>query len=162
MSPRALKNLYTGEIRPIFTWGSELWNQSTARAEIEPMKRVEYQALRKITGAYHGSSHNKLLGLAHIEPLETKLDDLSASWAARSLRTGDTHIRRTLDLPPPPTKHIARRQRRSTYPTENPPNSRSLLQDLNPSRRKVLRQLGRHRPNLPHRPHHSEGQDERS
>ena len=92
MSPRALRALYTGAIRPIFTWGSELWNRP---------KRVEYQALRKITGAYHGSSHETLLAISHIEPLQTKLDDITACWAARSLRTGDPHLRQILDTPPP-------------------------------------------------------------
>jgi len=50
-----------------------------------------------MTGAYHGSRHEKLLAIAHIEPLETKLDDISVAWAARILRTGDPHIRHCLD-----------------------------------------------------------------
>ena len=56
-----MKALYTGAIRPIFTWGSELWNKPGIDKELQPMKRLAYQAFRKITRAYHGSSHEKLL-----------------------------------------------------------------------------------------------------
>ena len=55
-----------------------------------------YQDPRQITGVYYGSSHKKLLRIAHID-LEVKLDDLSVSWAARSLRAGEPQIRRILD-----------------------------------------------------------------
>jgi len=61
------------------------------------MKRTEYQALRKITGGYHGSSHEKLLAIAHIEPLEVILDDISVRWAARATRTGNRTIKALLD-----------------------------------------------------------------
>ena len=109
MSPKAFRALYTGAIRPIFTWGSELWNRASVEVEKElgMIKRAEYQALRKITGGYNGSSHDKLLAIAHIEPLQTKLDDISACWAARSLRTGDIHIRKILETPPPPHTALA-------------------------------------------------------
>ena len=66
------------------------------------MHKLEYQALRKITGAYHGSSHGDLAYIAAIEPLERKLDDHSVSWFARSVRTGDQHIRQFLEAPPAP------------------------------------------------------------
>jgi len=49
--------------------------------------------------------HEKLLAITHIKPLEAslvstleaKLDDLTISWAARSLHTGDPNIRAILD-----------------------------------------------------------------
>ena len=50
--------------KTIFTWGAELWKRLGTEHELDPIKRLEYQALRKITGAYHGSSHEKLLGIA--------------------------------------------------------------------------------------------------
>jgi len=74
-----MRALSTGAIRPIFTWGSELWNRADHSQDIVPLKKVEYQALRKITGAYHGASHEKPLATSHIEPLQVKLDDLSIS-----------------------------------------------------------------------------------
>jgi len=91
ISPRAL---YTCAIRPILTWGAELWNGPHTTLSISAMERVEYTALRKITGAYRGSSKVKLGQIPAVETLKIKLDD---SWAARSLRTGDRHIREFLD-----------------------------------------------------------------
>ena len=90
MSPQGMRALYTGAIRTIFKCG---WNCLGIEHALESMKRVEYQALRKITGAYHGSSHERAPNITHTEPLEIKLDDMSISWEARSLRTGDPHIR---------------------------------------------------------------------
>jgi len=52
------------------------------------MHRVENQALREITGAYHGASHQKLGHIAAVEPLQSRLDHIFILWAARSLRTG--------------------------------------------------------------------------
>lgn len=66
MSPLALRFLYTGAIRPTFTWGAELFNRPKIANKIEPMRRLEYKALRKITGGYHGSSHEKLGWIANI------------------------------------------------------------------------------------------------
>jgi len=50
ISPRAFRNLYTGAIRPIFSYGSELWHGPHCKTNISGMERLEYQALRKITG----------------------------------------------------------------------------------------------------------------
>ena len=55
------------------------------------MRTIEYAALRRICGAYHGSSHIKLAKIAAVEPLELKLDSMSACWAGRSIRNGDPH-----------------------------------------------------------------------
>jgi len=59
-------------------------------------------ALRKITGGYHGSNKAKLEFIAGVEPLQIFLDDLSATWAARSLRTGDKLLRNLVDERPAP------------------------------------------------------------
>ena len=56
---------------------------------VEHMRRIEYKTLRKITGRYHRSSHRPLAAIAAVEPLEAKLDDLSASWTAKAPRTED-------------------------------------------------------------------------
>jgi len=100
LSPAAMRSLYTGMIRPIFTWGAQVWNGTHSTTNISEMERLEYQALRKITGGYHGSSKAKVDFIAAVEPLQVILDDLSASWAARSLRAGDKMIRRLADEPP--------------------------------------------------------------
>ena len=65
-------------ICPIFTWGSEVWHRPLRYIDHHPrylnMHKLKYQALRKITGAYHGSSHTLCAGIAAIEPLEWKLE----------------------------------------------------------------------------------------
>lgn len=58
--------------------------------------------MRNITGAYQGSSHERLGWIANAEPLQAKLDDISRAWAAQSLRTGDPHICKLLDKSPMP------------------------------------------------------------
>jgi len=98
MSPLALRALYTGMIRPIFTWGAELWLHQPGN--FNTFQRLEYQALRKITGAYHGASHEKLGLIANIEPIQTKLADMGACWAGKAIATGDPHIRSFLEGPP--------------------------------------------------------------
>jgi len=93
ISPKAMRALYTGAVRTIFTWGAELWNGPYTRSNISTMQRIEYMAIRKITGAYYGSSMEKLGLITNVEPLQIKLNDMSASWAARSPRnTQSWHI----------------------------------------------------------------------
>jgi len=57
------------------------------------MQGTEYQAVRKITGVYRGSSHWKLGKIGAVEPLQTKLGDLSIAWAARHLKTRGRQMR---------------------------------------------------------------------
>ena len=101
ISPLALRTLYTGMIRPIFTWGAELWLHRLELENFSTFQRLEYQALRKITGAYHGASHMKLGLIANIEPIQTKLADMGARWAAKAMSKGDLHIRDFLEDSPP-------------------------------------------------------------
>ena len=103
LSPRALRSLYTGAIRLVFCYGAELWNGIHCKTKISSMERLEYQALRKITSRYHRSSMEKLGYIAGVEPLQAKLDDISTSWAARSLRTGDARIRAAVATPVSPS-----------------------------------------------------------
>ena len=51
----ARRSMYTNMIRPIITWGAELWFLPTPNDDnriAEPMRRCEYKALRRITGAF--------------------------------------------------------------------------------------------------------------
>jgi len=102
LSPNAMRSLHIGGIRPTFTWGVELWNGPHTDTNISGMERIECQALKNITAGYHGSSKQKLGFIAAVEPLHIKFDDLSASWAARSPRTGDPTTRKLADAPPSP------------------------------------------------------------
>ena len=89
-------------IRLVITWGAEVFNRPNSRHNplLDQAEKVQYRALRRITGAYYGSSSEKLLAIAGIEPLQAKLNDISNTWAARVLRTGDKTIRRFLEGPP--------------------------------------------------------------
>ena len=70
------------------------------------MKHLEYKVLRQVCGAYHGSSHTKLLATSAVESLKDKLDDLSICWAACSLCTGNPHIRQSLESKPATGKNM--------------------------------------------------------
>jgi len=76
MSPTALRSLYTGMIRPIFTWGAGIWLHNPPK--YTAFQRLEYQALRKITGGYHGVSHEKVGYISGVEPIQFKLRDIEA------------------------------------------------------------------------------------
>ena len=87
----ALRSMYTGRIKPIMTWGCGLCNRGNHRTR-QPLEQLEYQSLRRITGAYNGSSHRKLGFITNVEPIQTVLDHASISWAARNTRAWDTLV----------------------------------------------------------------------
>lgn len=64
--PRSMKLLYCNLIRPIYTYASELWFTKGDKMHI-PFKLLEYQILRKITGAYHGSRKTSLHAITGID-----------------------------------------------------------------------------------------------
>jgi len=99
---------------------------------LERFRRLEYQALRKITGAYHGASQQKLEWIAGIEPLQSRLDHISICWAARSLGIGDTEIRRFLEAKVSPG-HTEWHDGtgREGFKTEGPINSAFYLTPIN-------------------------------
>jgi len=51
MSPKSMRALYTGAIRPTFTCGSDVWKGPHTNRNTATMERVEYLAPPKITGA---------------------------------------------------------------------------------------------------------------
>ena len=69
------------------------------------MKRLKYQVLRRITGAYNTSNQLTLAGIAAVEPLERKLDDISVSWFAGSIKNADPNIPDFLHSSPAPLYH---------------------------------------------------------
>ena len=87
------------------TWGSELWFDSQKPAMALELERIEFAALRKITGAYRGSNNQELGWIANVEPITAKLDDLPVSWVARALRPGDKLIREVVDTVEPRHKN---------------------------------------------------------
>ena len=95
LDPKALRSIYTGRIRAIVTYGCELWNHNslTTSKLAEPLVRLHYNALRRITKAYHGSSHQKLGYITNIEPIQVILDHSSITWAARNIKGGDPLVK---------------------------------------------------------------------
>lgn len=93
----------------IFTYVSEIWHCHTKVQDYDSrnlaMQRLKYQTLRRITGSYNSSNHIILDSIAMLEPLETKLDDISVTWFTRSMRTTHTNIRDFLYARPTPRHH---------------------------------------------------------
>ena len=85
LSPTAWRQVYTSSIRAIATYGWELGH--TAAAE-EKLRKPQYKALRKVTGAYHGARQDTLESIAKIEPVDVKLWDMKVRASARILEKG--------------------------------------------------------------------------
>ena len=66
------------------TWGMEVAWRGNPKM-IEEMEKVEYQALRKCTGAYRGAARDKIRAIAGVEPLEVKIEGMQARWMARTI-----------------------------------------------------------------------------
>ena len=92
--------MYTGCIRPIMTYGAEVWLQQDKSHLWIPLQRLQNSCLRSVTGAYRGSSSTKNNLIANVEPLDAILQDLAASWASRMVKTGDPLVRAFLESPP--------------------------------------------------------------
>lgn len=74
-------------------YGSQLWHRiQDPHHQQEPLRRLEYQALKRITGAYHGSNQRKLSFIANVELIQAILDHSSICWAARNVGNGDPLI----------------------------------------------------------------------
>jgi len=99
--------MYTGAIRPLMTYGAEVWwglrkpggGRLAAHPE-EPLVRVEDEALREVIGAFRGSDRRKVGWIAGVEPVCEILRDLQMRWEARALRNGDPEVRRAAGTAP--------------------------------------------------------------
>src|SRR6266576_2592196 len=85
MSPRSWRQAYTGMVRVVASWGSELGWRGQKRWEIE-MDRLQYDALRKCTGAVRGAAKEKVRKIAGVETVRTFLDAKQAGFIARVMR----------------------------------------------------------------------------
>ena len=56
LSPTGWRQLYTSSIRAIATYGWELADTNTIPQAMERLRKLQYKAVRKITGGNHGSS----------------------------------------------------------------------------------------------------------
>ena len=65
-------------------YGFEVINQQ--RIPWSKLEKLEYKALRKITGAYHSASQEKLYKIAGIETLDVKLRSMKSRYSANCLK----------------------------------------------------------------------------
>ena len=85
LTPTAWRQVYTGSIRAIATYGWELGHTGSAS---ERLRKLQYKAARKITGGYHGSRQDLIEQISKVEPIEVKLWDMKVRAAARILEKG--------------------------------------------------------------------------
>ena len=93
-TPVATLSISIAMIYAILTYSSEVWYNPNKVQDYDSrylrIKRLEYQSLRCITGAYNGSGHRTLAGIAGIELLKRILDDIQVSWFARTIKNVDS------------------------------------------------------------------------
>ena len=75
----------TGSIRAIAMYGWELGYTDTA---LERLRKLQYKAVRKVTGAYHGVAQVTIENIAKVEPVAVKLWDMKVRASARILEKG--------------------------------------------------------------------------
>ena len=101
LSPSAWRQVYTASIRAIATYGWELTNATSNPTKLatERLRKLQYKAVKKITGGYHGSRQDLLEQIAKVEPVQTKIWDMKVRAAARILEKGiqDDLIRQAED-----------------------------------------------------------------
>ena len=85
LSPTAWRQVYTSSIRAIATYGWELVNPKENPQAVERLQKLQYQAVRKVTGGYPGSRQELLENTSKREPVQTKLWDMKVRAAARIL-----------------------------------------------------------------------------
>ena len=73
LSPTVWRQMYTGSIRVIATYGWGLGHTDTA---MERLQKLQYKAVRKVTGGYHGARQTILENITKVEPVEMKLWDM--------------------------------------------------------------------------------------
>ena len=88
MSPTRWRQLYTASIRTIATYGWELADTSTVPQALERLRKLQYKAVRRITGGYHSSRQELIENISKVEPVQTKLWDMKVRAVARILEKG--------------------------------------------------------------------------
>ena len=98
ISPSSWRQLYTSMIRVVALWGAELeWKGQ--KAWLKEFERLQYQALRKCTGATLGASRERVNYIARVEDVKTILDSNQVRYLAR-YATDATTTSDLWDAPP--------------------------------------------------------------
>ena len=82
MCPGGWKKAYEGMIQSIAAWGDGWRGQKNWETEFS---RLQYQALRKATGAVQETGMNKVNQMAGVEDVPTHLGSCQARFVARSV-----------------------------------------------------------------------------
>lgn len=85
LNPTAYRQVYTGSIRAIATYGWELGYTNNA---LERLSKLQYKAVRKVTGGYHGARQETLEKIAKVVPVNAKIWDMRVRASARLLEKG--------------------------------------------------------------------------
>ena len=85
LSPKGWRQVYTGMIRMVATWGAELgWRGQKRWAE--ELERLQYDSLCKCVGAVKGASKEKVRKIAGVEKVVTYMDGVQARFVARAAK----------------------------------------------------------------------------
>ena len=85
ISPRSWRQLYTGMIRAVALWGSELGWRGQKQFQ-KQLQQLQYQALRRATGATIGSSIEKVNRIAAVEDVHITLNASQQRFMARCMQ----------------------------------------------------------------------------
>ena len=83
-----LLTLYKTCIRPTLEYGYPVW---CSVSDITALERVQYQALRKATGALHGSPSSALNTITNIIPIDLRLDEILLNSYLKIARKEDNN-----------------------------------------------------------------------
>ena len=67
----------------------ELADVGTIPQAMERLPKLQYKAVRKISGGYHGSHQDLIENIAKVEPVHIKVRDMKVRTAARIVENGD-------------------------------------------------------------------------
>ena len=87
LTPLSWRQAYTGMIRTIVLWGAEVGWRGQEKWR-KALKGLQYQSLRKCSGAPQGTAQDAVDRITGVESIETKTDAMQARFVARSKCNG--------------------------------------------------------------------------
>ena len=88
ISVRKSKLIYSAVVRPIITYGAQIWatqpdGSTITPTKITPIQKVQNKCLRKILGTYKRTLVKALEKECEIPPLDLHIDSLALQWAIK-------------------------------------------------------------------------------